>query len=55
MFGMLYLSFGEETILDDDYNRNYDEVGKISNETDRYIVGLFLINTRTGVMITVTA
>ena len=41
-------------ILDDDYVRNYDDVGKLSNETDHYTVGLFLIDTLTAVMITVT-
>ena len=30
----LFDSFGEETISDDDYVWNYDDVGKFNNETD---------------------
>ena len=32
----LFDGFGEETISDDDDIRNYDDVGKHSNESDRY-------------------
>ena len=31
----LFDSFGKETISDDDYVRNYDDVGERNNETDR--------------------
>ena len=31
----LFDSFCEETVSDDDDVRNYDDIGKLSNETDR--------------------
>ena len=30
----LFDSFGEETIMEDDYVRNCDDVGKLNNKTD---------------------
>ena len=50
----LFDSFGKETISDDDYFQNYDDVGKRSSETDHYS-RISFINTRTPVMIKVTA
>ena len=46
----LFDSFGDETVSDDGYVQNHDDVGKLNNETDR----LVLIDTRTPVMIKVT-
>ena len=42
--------FGEETVLDDDYVRNYDDVGEFDNKTDQ----LVFIDSRTPVMTKVT-
>ena len=30
----LFDSFGKETVSDNDDNRNYNDIGKLSNETD---------------------
>ena len=37
----LFDSFGEETISDDDYIQNYDDIGKLSNESDHYSGAIF--------------
>ena len=37
----LFDSFGKETILDDDYVRNYNDVGKLNNKTDLAIRIIF--------------
>ena len=49
-FNGLFHSFSEETISDDDYARNYDDIGELNKEIDR----LLLIATWTTVMIKVT-